>query len=112
MNTFIVNGVTYTAKPFDFNMVCDLEDMGISMQDAENKPMSLVRAYFALCIGKGNIYAGKEMESHIINGGDFTDVMNAMSKEMAESDFFRNLNKNEEKEVTKTSRAKKKDTEI
>ena len=37
--TFTVNGKTYKAKPFDFNMVCDLEDMGISMQDASNKPM-------------------------------------------------------------------------
>lgn len=100
MNTFIVNGKEYKAKPFDFNLVCDLEDMGISLEQASNKPMSMVRAYFGLCAGKGKELAGKEMESHIISGGTFDDIMTAMSAEMEKSDFFRNLNKKTETETT------------
>lgn len=100
MKTFTVNGKEYKAKAFDFNLICDLEDMGISLQDASSKPMSMVRAYFGLCAGKGKEYAGKEMEAHIIGGGSFEDIMNAMSDEMEKSDFFRNLNKNAEQEVT------------
>lgn len=99
MNTFTVNGTEYKAKPFDFNLVCDLEDMGISLEEAGRKPMSMVRAYFGLCVGKGKEYAGKELEAHIIGGGKFDDIMTAMSDEMEKSDFFRNLNKTAEAEI-------------
>lgn len=100
MRIFTVNGKEYKAKAFDFNLVCDLEDMGVSLQEAGNKPMSMVRAYFGLCAGKGKEYAGKEMEAHIIGGGSFKDVISAMEEEMEKSDFFRNLNKEEKQEDT------------
>lgn len=100
MNTFTVNGTEYTAKPFDFNLVCDLEDMGVSLEKAGKKPMSMVRAYFGLCAGRGKEYAGKELEEHIIGGGKFDEIMTAMSDEMEKSDFFRNLSKTAETETT------------
>lgn len=111
MKTFTVNGKEYKAKEFDFNLVCDLEDMGISLEEAEKKPMSMVRAYFALCTGKGKEYAGKEMGAHIINGGAFEDVVKAMSDEMEKSDFFRNLNKDEEQKVTENPKKTSKKSE-
>ena len=98
MKTFIVNGKRYNAKPFDFNLICDLEDLGISLQEAEKKPMSMIRAYFSFCAGKGKEYAGKEMEQHIINGGSFEDVTKIMSEEMEKSDFFRSLSEKAEEE--------------
>lgn len=109
MNTFTVNGKEYKAKAFDFNLVCDLEDMGISLEQAGKKPMSMVRAYFGLCAGKGKEFAGKEMETHIIGGGTFDEIMAAMSDEMEKSDFFRNLSKTaetEEKNTNETTEAK------
>lgn len=108
MNTFTVNGTEYKAKPFDFNLVCDLEDMGISLEEAGKKPMSMVRAYFGLCVGKGKEYAGKELESHIIDGGKFDNIITAMSEEMEKSDFFRNLNKTEEKKTAMDETAESK----
>lgn len=99
MKTFVVNGKEYKAKAFDFNMICDLEDMGIQLQAAGQKPMSMVRAYFAICAGNGKEFAGKEMEEHIINGGSFDDIMAAISDEMEKSDFFRNLQKKAEAEI-------------
>lgn len=104
MRTFTVNKKEYKARAFDFNLVCDLEDIGISLEEAGKKPMSLVRAYFGLCAGKGKEYAGKELESHIIGGGTFEDIMNAMSDEMEKSDFFRNLNKTAEREVAESAK--------
>jgi len=98
MKTFTVNGKRYNAKPFDFNLICDLEDLGISLQEAEKKPMSMIRAYFSFCAGRGKEYAGQEMEQHIINGGSFEDVTEAMSEEMKKSDFFRSLAEKAEKE--------------
>lgn len=107
MKTFTVNGKEYKAKAFDFNLVCDLEDMGISIEDMGKKPMAVVRAYFALCAGKGKEFAGKEMEAHIINGGSFDDVVSAMSEEMEKSDFFRTLQQTSETENGKSkSKAK------
>ena len=86
MKTFNVNGKEYKARAFDFNLMCDFEDMGISIAEMTNKPMSVIRAYFALCTGKGKEFAGKEMEK---------------------SDFFRSLIKTEEQKTTKsTSKAK------
>lgn len=107
LKIFTVNGKEYKAKPFDFNMVCDLEDMGIRIQDTNNKPMATVRAYFAICTGKGKEYAGKEMEQHIINGGTFEDVVDIMNEEMDKSDFFRSLKKTEETEDAADQEEKK-----
>ena len=98
MKTFTVNGKEYKAKAFDFNMMCDFEDMGISIEDMGKKPMAVVRAYFALCAGRGKDFAGKEMEAHLINGGSFDDVVSAMSEEMEKSDFFHALQQTAEAE--------------
>ena len=99
MNTFTVNGTEYNAKPFDFNLVCDLEDMGISLEEMGNKRMSMVRAYFAICAGKGSELAGKELNAHFVGGGKFDDVIEAMSKEMKISDFFQTASKTAETEA-------------
>lgn len=91
MNTFTVNGTEYKAKPFDFNLVCDLEDMGIALEDMGDKKMSMIRAYFAICTGKGSEFAGKELNAHFVGGGKFDGIVEAMNKEMEVSDFFRTL---------------------
>ena len=52
MRRIVINGREYTAKPFDFNMICDLEDLGVSIEDIERKPVSIVRAYAGICMGK------------------------------------------------------------
>lgn len=107
MKAFEINGKKYTAKPFDFNLICDLEDMGVSLQDASSKSMSMVRAYFALCTGMDKEFAGKEMEQHIIGGGKFDEIITAMSEEMEGSDFFRALNETAE---TENATSEKKET--
>ena len=100
MRTFTVNQKEYKAKGFDFNLICDLEDMGVSMEEMGQKSMSVVRAYFGICAGLGREAAGAELQAHIIGGGDFMEILNAMSAEMNNSDFFRSLNKKATKENT------------
>lgn len=102
MRTFTVNGVTYKASPFDFNLICELEDRGISIEEAQAKPMSLTRAYFAISANLSKADAGIQMQAHLINGGNFDEIMEAMSQEMSDSDFFRSLGKTKEKETPKT----------
>lgn len=89
MNTFTINGVVYTAKEFDFNMVCDLEDMGIALDQANKKMLSTSRAYFAICAGITSDEAGLLLQAHVVNGGSFESLMEAMAKEMDNSGFFR-----------------------
>lgn len=111
MNTFTVNGTEYKTKPFDFNLVCDLEDMGISLEEMGKKRMSAVRAYFAICAGKGNKFAGKELNAHFVGGGKFEDIIEAMNKEMEVSDFFQALSKTAETENTTDETAENSETE-
>lgn len=99
--TFTINGKTYTAAPFNFNLVCDMEEMGVSLDSMKKMPMSAVRAYFALCLGGDRERAGKEIEAHLMTGEDLTPIIDAMTEEMNESDFFRALSTNKGEEVAK-----------
>lgn len=99
MKTFKINGKEYKSRPFDFNLVCDLEDMGVPMQEMGRKQFSVTRAYFALCAGLSNKAAGKELEAHAIAGGTFEAINIALNDEMEKSDFFRTLTKTAEEEV-------------
>lgn len=101
MRTFTVNGVTYTASPFDFNMVCELEDRGISLEDAQTKPMSLIRAYFSISANLSKAVAGAQMQAHLIAGGNFDELSDVIAKEMDESDFFQALSADKEKKTPK-----------
>ena len=91
MKSFTVNDHKYVAKDFTYNVVCDLEDMGVSLSDFKAKPMSVLRAYLAICADRDMDFAGEEIQAHVIAGGSFDEMMNAMSEKMDESDFFRAL---------------------
>lgn len=101
-HTFTINNVVYTAKEFDFNTVCDLEDYGVSLEEMQKKPTSAIRAYFALCTGGSIEDAGNEMQAHIMAGGNLNDLTQAMVAEMNESDFFQALTKRAKKSTRKT----------
>jgi hypothetical protein len=106
MKTFVINGKTYAAREFDFGLICDLEDLGISMEDIETKPMSFVRAYFMFCSGLNKSAAAKEIQEHMISGGDFEDITGMIADGLENSGFFRALKKETEKKTT----TKKKET--
>lgn len=89
MNTFTLNGNTIVAKKIDFNMLCNLDDYGISIEDAGKKPMSFIRAYIAICMNEPAEVAGEEIEKHIVAGNDLEDIFVVMNKELEASDFFR-----------------------
>lgn len=111
MKTFTLNGTEYKALEFDFNLICDLEDMGITMESMQSKAMNFIRSYISLCIGKGREYAGQEINAHIIGGGSLDEIMGVIGDVMGESDFFRALSKDEEEETPKSaSKAKTKTT--
>ena len=111
MKSFTVNNKKYVAKDFTYNTVCDLEDMGVSLSDFKAKPMSVIRAYLAICSDGDMDNAGNEIQAHIIAGGNFDDMMQIMSEKMDESDFFQALSNRTEDNPTEgtetQSKAKK-----
>lgn len=94
-----INGKTYTPVELDFNTVCKLEDMGVSIVDMQNKNMSLIRAYAAICMDVDNEAAGTEIQEHVIGGGDFKEIADAFGKEVEKSGFFQALKKKSETEA-------------
>lgn len=107
MNRFTVNGKVYDAPKFDFNLVCFFEEEGIALSDIQKKQLSVVRLYFAAALDGDKESAGQEIEQHLINGGDMTEIIEAMVKEMNESRFFQAMQKRTET----TPRTKKAKTE-
>ena len=107
MKTFTLNGNSYPAKDMGVNMICDLEDMGISLGEMQDKSFSFIRAYVSMCMSVSLEKAGREIELHLMNKGKLEDVMDVIKSAMEESDFFRALQA-EKDEKTSTSEATKK----
>lgn len=98
-----VNGRDYKEAEIDFNAVCELEDMGISLSNLKKvSEYKLARAYFALCIGGAEKLelAGSEINKHIIAGGDFAAILEAFGKAVKESGFFQALTTRTEAETS------------
>lgn len=102
MNTFTINGVTYNAVPIGFNFLCDLEDAGISIEEADRKPMKLMRAYFSVCAKISVEEAGNQLGKHMADGGNIDSLAEAFQNELEKSDFFRNAKTDEGEKTPKT----------
>lgn len=96
MRTFEVNGKTYNAKPFDFNMICDFEDMGVALKPGGT---ATIRGYLALCGNMSLEEAGKEISEHFIANENLDSINEAMGAEMGDSDFFQKLVKGVVKKI-------------
>ena len=104
MKSFEINGITYKAAEFDFNLTCEIEEKGMSLADIRKKPMSFLRTYVALSGDMDVDIAGKEIEAHIMNGGTLDAVMDVMLAQLEDSGFFRKLFG--EEPATETTRKK------
>lgn len=107
---FTLNNRRYEAKEFDFNMVCDLQEMGVdvlNISSLKKNPISAIRAYVSICMGGDKELAGSEIQAHIVDGGDFNEILTVMQEQMGESDFFQALNKGAEEETPEKKSAKK-----
>lgn len=91
MKNFKVNGTEYVAKPFDFNLLADFEDMGVSIGTLVTKPNVAMRAYLAVCGNMSIKKSGEEINAHIVSGGLLDELADAMNSAMDESDFFQQM---------------------
>jgi len=95
----IINNKNYTIPELNFNTICSLEEMGISLTDMDKKILSTVRGFLALAMGGDYVSAGKEMEAHLAKGGSLDEMMEEINKAVENSGFFQALNKSKEKEA-------------
>lgn len=110
MNTIHINGKSYASAEMTFNNVCRMEEMDAPITMGAKVSFSMIRAYLALCMNTTKEKAGEELELHVVNGGDFDELAEAMSQAIEDSDFFRKLSE-EAAETTQPleSKTKKKD---
>ena len=101
-----INNKSYKAVPFSFNTVCQLEELGLQIADIEEKSVSMLRAWVALCMGVDLETAGKEIEAHCVNGGDITGIMDEFQKTVENSGFFQALTRTAEETPQETPKKK------
>ena len=106
--TFTVNGKEYTAKEMDFNFMCELEERGVSIETLDKMPMKIAREYLAVTAGRTSEWAGREIEAHIIGGGDITAIYDIITESMETSGFFQALtNQNVPEETGENPKTKR-----
>lgn len=105
-NTFTVNGRKYIGRVFDFNTAADLDFMGLSVSDFGKKNLAMARAYLALYNGNDIEWAGREIQAHIVGGGNLTDLFEVFGNSVSDSDFFQAITANKETETQQESEEK------
>ena len=108
----VINGITYEIPDIDFNAVCLLDTYGFDLMNGgkkETSPMSQLRAITAFAGGTSLDIAGKLIETHVEEGGDFqtfaVTTFEEFNKAVANSGFLGNMAKSF-KAKTKTSNKK------
>lgn len=90
-------------KVIDFNAICELEDLGLSLGEIRTTKMSSMRALFAFVANLSLEEAGAEIMEHLKNGGTVADLTELLDY-FIESDFFRATRQPSETEETPTSK--------
>lgn len=103
---FTINNKRYTAKEFTFGTIRQFEGLGLAMSEIQKKPMTMVSAYLSYCGNMDIDKADEEINEHVINGGNFDEVLKIIGDGMIESRFFQALNKKQEENPIKEEKTK------
>lgn len=82
-----INSKDYTLKNVDFNGICELEDLGLSIDTLRKSKMNACRALLAYHGDMTAEEAGTQIMEHLKNGGEFDDF-SPMIEALVNSDFF------------------------
>jgi len=96
-----INGKEYVLPELNFNTMCRLEEIGISLTDMDKRILSAVRGFLALAMGDDLNKAGLEMEQHLAAGGTLDDMMIEINEAVENSGFFQGLKKGKEPKITR-----------
>lgn len=90
MEKITINGKNFELRIIDFDAVCELEDLGMSIVDVKEKTFKSIRALVAFIEKCDLKNAGKEIEGHLANNGKLNDFA-PLFEMVYKSDFFRNI---------------------
>lgn len=92
---YTLNGKTYKINKIDFNTICELDDYGISIADAQEHGASFLRAMIAITANISLKKAGEEISREIENNGieNFQKISEVIIEAFEESDFLKKLAK-------------------
>ena len=99
-----INGSEYKLPELNFNAMCRLEDMGISLYEMDKRVLSTVRGFLALAMDDDMERAGVEIENHLAGGGSIDVIMDEINKAVNESGFFRSQSEQERGESKEQER--------
>lgn len=88
----LINDKNYTMPELNFNTMCQLEDMGISLTEMDKKVLTTVRGFLALAMDGDHEKAGKELQLHLENGGSMDHIVQEINHAVEESGFFQAMN--------------------
>ena len=94
MSMIEINGKTYKPAEIDFNAMCQMEEFGVSIFDADSKGLSSLRAYFALSSGMSLTEAGVEIGQHLSKGGTLEELSDTFGKAVKDAIFFLTAQRN------------------
>lgn len=106
MKVIHINGNTYQSAEMTFNNICRMEEMDAPITLGAKVSFSLMRGYLALCMNTSKENAGAELEKHILNGGNFDELSEAMAEAIEQSDFFRKLQETPAEETPEVEKKK------
>lgn len=98
--TIEINGRRVRFPELDFNAVSDLSENGVDIMSPKSmakKPIASARAIVAWVLDMDLEMAGKEIQAHIINGGDLAPIFEALNEQVEDSAFFKALAERERK---------------
>lgn len=104
----IINSKKYEIPEIDFNFICETENKGVSLFSMEDKPLGVLRAFLATCMDTDAETAGKEIEEHLIKGGNLEVALESMTEALEKSNFFQKLVEREEQAEEKKGKSQKK----
>ena len=91
MSYVTINGRDYTVPELTFDAICELEENGVylmGMDKNDRKFATMIRGFTAWIMGTDSSTASMELQAHIANGGNITDIIEATTAAIEESGFF------------------------
>ena len=96
--TVVINNVEYEVPEINFNALCDLADYGVDILNPKQMKKSTInsaRAIVAWITDSDVEAAGELIQAHMIAGNGITEIFDAFTQAVEDSDFFKAL-KNQE----------------
>lgn len=86
-----INGRKFKAAEITFGTIRAMERLGVDFNNLNENTFGLISAYVSVSTHLSQEAADHLINEHIVNGGNFNDIMEAFKEQLDDSSFFRTL---------------------